>query len=282
VGNSLPRRRARCVLRSRAGQEPLIPRAYEVLRWPIQVLGQFALAPAEVAAYGQPLELRPAYLSFRTAASVVAHTSTVAYPRRITTPGGAELLAWAGEGAPILSDRQVQELLETDLSEEQCSQLDAIPPLLWGRLRGAAEMAFALRVSVALLGIALPAEVQARAAHLAGLGARIRPALCRMLLTEVLATGTGAPQRLAVRAQIIHAQTVRRVVSSTAPEGSYTLGHLSHYQGGRDSAGALRSVVGADTDIGGRFGPAGPLSLGSASRRCRGGRRVRRGGGSRG
>ncbi len=206
------------------------------------VRGNFALAPAEVAAYGQPLELRPAYLSFRTAASVEAtwsmtHTSTVAYPRRITTPGGAQRLARVGEGAPILSDRQVQELLETDLSEGQCSQLDAIPPLLRGRLRAAAQMAFALRVSVARVGIALPAEVQARAAHLAGLGARIRPALCRMLLAEVLATGTGAPQRLTVRAQIIHAQTVRRVrvVSSTAPEGTYTLGHLSHYQGGPHS-----------------------------------------------
>jgi hypothetical protein len=231
------------------------------------VPGQFALGPAEVAAYGQPLEFQPACLSFRTVASVVAtwsmsHTSTVAYPRRVTTPGGAERLAWAGEDAPILSDRQVQELLETDLSEDQCCQLDAIPPLLWDRLRAAAEMAIALRVGgIARVGLALPAEAQARAAHLAGLGTRIRPALCLMLLAEVLATGTGVPQRPTARAQVIHAQTVRRVVSSTAPKGTYTLGHLGHYQGGRGSNAALRSMVGADADVGGRFGPAGPLSL---------------------
>ncbi len=75
-------------------------------------------------------------------------------------------------------------------------------------------MAIALRVSVARVGLALPAEAHASVALLAGLGTRIRPALCCMLLAEVLATGTGAPQRLTARAQVIHAQTVRRVVSA--------------------------------------------------------------------
>jgi hypothetical protein len=124
--------------RSWAGLEPLVPPAYEVLRWPTPVLGQFALPPAEVAAHGRPLELHLAYLSFRIAASVATTDTegevclvggshlvhvpyvdgmTVAFPRRITIPdaGAERLAAWAGEGEPILSDSHIQELLETDL-----------------------------------------------------------------------------------------------------------------------------------------------------------------------
>jgi hypothetical protein len=46
-------------------------------------------------------------------------------------------------------------------------------PLLWDQLLAAAEMAIALLVSVARVGLALPVEAQARAAHLSGLCARI-------------------------------------------------------------------------------------------------------------
>ncbi len=78
---------------------------------------------------------------------------------------------------------------------------------------------------------------------------------------------TPAPNRVLLtgRALELYAQTVCSIVGSTAPAGSYTLAvevvRFNRYSGGRGRSEALRSVVGSDVDIRGRFTAHGPVSL---------------------
>ncbi len=68
----------------------------------------------------------------------------------------------------------------------------------------------------------------------------------------MLAVGMPDRPRLAERSLGLYARAVCTVLSSTAPAGTYTLGHLVRCGGGRGMADALRTVVGNDSDTTGR------------------------------
>ena len=224
------------------------------------------LRPAEVEFNGPPVQFNLAYFTPRIAVSmmnawVMSFAAEAPYPRRTTRPDGSQGLELAGAYTPILLPQQVEALLGSTLTRAQHEQLDRPATFLWNRMELAAELVLTIRDGITGVGFAIPRTGQQAAARLAGLGARLRPGLARLILSEVLMTGpSGAPQ-LADRAASLYAQTIRSVVESTAPVGTYTLGHLAQYNGGRGIAAALRSVVGDDADLTGRFQAVGPLPL---------------------
>jgi hypothetical protein len=186
------------------------------------------LRPAEVALNGPPVQFNLAYFTPRIAVSmmnawVMSFAAEAPYPRRTTRPDGSQGLELAGAYTPILLPQQVEALLGSTLTRAQHEQLDRPATFLWNRMELAAELVLTLRDGITGAGFAIPRTGQQAAARLAGLGARLRPGLARLILSEVLMTGpSGAPQ-LADRAASLYAQTIRSVVESTAPVGTYTL-----------------------------------------------------------
>jgi hypothetical protein len=243
-----------------------VPPEFLFLQWPERQLAQLVLRPAEVAYRGLPVSFRFAYLTPRIAVSmlgawVMTFAAASPFPRRTTRPDGSQGLELAGADTPILLPQQVEALLGSTLTRAQHEQLDRPAAFLWDRVELTAELVLTLRDGITSAGRAVPRAGQPQAAQLAGLGARLRPGLARLLLAEVLAADPATAPQLADRAATLYAQTVRSIVESTAPAGTYTLGHLARYNGGQGKAAALRSVVGFDADLAGRFQAVGPLPL---------------------
>jgi polyhydroxyalkanoate synthesis regulator phasin len=231
--------------------------------WPPPEVAATQLSPAELGRGpgGAPVRDTAVILTPRLAVAFVmgwdvAHGRPNSFPRREspTSP-----LLMAGERFSIPSDSDVwTELGQLGAPPPWFQEgLDVATPCLLLEMRTWADVIVHIRTAV-LRTAAAPAlatpDRQAALGPLARLGAQLRSYLIEAATRSLMAHRPGRERMrtLAPRAVQLMATTMHNVANSTAPPGSYRLGHFFQYKGTTPS-GALASVVGADARLAGRF-----------------------------